>query len=116
PTSRAPKNDGVVRAVTLVHKVWKDGSDTRDVAVKEERPRVLGGVLSDLVGEARVIPDQPEASIRVLFLPGAIEHPRFDLIVLRSGLTPARMERLVEVLHEVGGLAHDEEHIPGVAS
>ena len=73
---------------------------TLDVAVKEEGPRVLGGGLSDLVGKTRVVPNEGEASVPVLLLPGAVQHPRLDLIVLRPGLAPARMERLVEILHK----------------
>src|SRR5262244_2039809 len=68
------------------------------------------------MSEARVVPDQPEATVGMLFLPGAIEHAGFDLLMLSPRLAPTRVEGLVQVLHEVGGLAHDEEHIPEVSS
>src|SRR5262249_33224953 len=109
--------DGLPQVGGVIHSlIPRQFGHTLDVTVKEERPRVLGGVLRDLVREARVVPDEREAPVGVLFLPGAVEHLRLDLVVLSPRLTPSRMERLVEVLHEVRGLAHDEEHIPGVSS
>src|SRR5262252_5300413 len=111
PQDRLPEVRGVFHGL-----IPGQLSHSLDVALEEQRPRVLGGVLSDLIGEARVVPDQGEAPVRVLLLPGAVEHLRLDLVVLSSRLTPSRVQGLIEVLHEMGGLAYDEEHIPEVSS
>src|SRR5262249_50684367 len=109
--NRLPEVRGVVDGL-----IPRQLGHTLDVAVKEQRPSMLRRLLGDLIREAGVVLDEREATVPVLLLPGAVEHAGLDLFVLGTRLTPSRVEGLVEILDEVGGLAHDEEHIPEISS
>src|SRR5215471_16947626 len=63
------------------------------------------------MSETGVVPDEPEATIRVVLLPAVTKHLGLDLGVLGPGLTPCGVQGLIEVLNEVRRLAEGEEHL-----
>ena len=58
----------------------------------------------DLICEAGIVPDEHEATVRVVFLPGAVTHLGLDLVMLGARLAPGGVQWLVEILHKVGRL------------
>src|SRR5215831_11544894 len=106
PEDRLPEIGGVVDGL-----IPRDLSDALDLAVKEERPRMLRRILRDLVRKAGIALGKHEATVRVMFLPGAVKHLILDFVMLGPSLAPSSVQRLVQILDKVGRLAQDERHL-----
>src|SRR5206468_10866421 len=76
PEDRLPEARGVVDGL-----VPRAVGHTLDLAVKEERPGMLRRLLGNRIREARVILDEYEAAVRVVFLPGTVKHLVLDFVV-----------------------------------
>src|SRR4030095_7876404 len=90
PEDRLPETRGVVDGL-----VPRAVGHTLDLAVKEERPGMLRGLLGNRIRGAGVILDDHEAAVRVVFLPEPVKHLVLDFVVLGAGLAPRAVERLI---------------------
>ena len=72
---------------------------------------MLRGIPGDLICEARILLDEHEAAVCVVFLPGSVEHLGLDLVMLGTSLAPRGVQWLVEILYEVRRLTLYKKHL-----